>query len=318
MKRLILFLLTVLTIAQVIYVITGLVANPFATGDAYAIWYLKAVAISHGGYPLIAYSHPEYPWLWPLFLALLGNNERLYRWLSPLVFMGIVWLSYRLVAEKRGLFWGATAAFSASSVMALERLGGRGEVGFADLPLALSFLLGFYVAFKKKVNYPLLGLVWAMAANIKIEGLLGALLFALIFRPKNKTFWLIFLPLTLCWPVVAWKLGLKTIYGDGLSLFAWSRLPTVAELLVKSLADFGRFGLWPIIGGFSFIIARTTPWLKKAQFWLVAFLGLIAFSYLFTPLDIKGHWEVSFYRIIVQVLPIIISTAIYSLSLLMA
>ena len=319
MRKLATIVLGGLLIVQIIYVTYGVVINPFPTGDAYGIWFLKAKAITQavGVEEYIGflkdneyqYSHPEYPLLWPFFLSLFGDNLNVWMLVYPVIFTILIAVVYATVMAKSNHIWALMAAFSISSVMIIERAAGRNEVGFADLPLSLFYLSTAWLYHKEKVNWLWIGVFLGVAANIKIEGLLGSVLCALVLCPRDGKFWLSFIPLAVAWPVCSYLLNLQTIYGNTLSLdyliHNMVKVPIVIDLVKKEFFNLGRYGLWlPIFVISLFQKYERKTW--KINLWLVMYLICLVGSYFFTPLPLVRHWDSSFYRIIVGVLPIII------------
>jgi hypothetical protein len=322
MKKLLNYLLIGLILIQIIYVAYGVVVNPLPTGDAYGIWFLKAKAMTQstsiGSFTNFLenkdylYSHPEYPLLWPFILSLFG--ERLITWMViyPVLFVLIIFVTYTMVKNKTNHLSGLVAAFAISSTMILERLSGRNEVGFADLPLALFYLLGVWVFYQDKVNWAWLGLFLGVAANIKIEGLMGAILLAFILRPKSRVFWLIFLPLASWWPVTSHILNFNNIYKSNLNLGFLvnhlDRIPTILPLAFQEITKVDTYGLWLVIFLLGIFINNDSK-ILKINMWVISYLACLAASYIFTPLPIVSHWQTSFYRIISGMLPIIIASS---------
>lgn len=319
MRNILIKILLGMILIQIFYVAFGLVVNPYSTGDAYAIWFLKAKAISDSSNladfvsflkdTRYIYSHPEYPLLWPILLSGVGKTTSAWMFVYPIIFSLLIYFSYKIVSEKTNRLSGLLAAFSVSTVITLERMAGRYEVGFADLPLALFFLLTCYVYLKNRINWPLLALLMGLTANIKFEGLLAMLIFVFLVKPKEKMFWVIFTPLLVFWPIVTSFLHLQNIYSDNLSMIFIldnvERLPTILVLLAKEVLNWRNYGLWLVIF-FSSLFLRGDKKNKVIAIWTSIYLLCLAASYFFTPLPIVSHWNTSFYRIVTAMMPIII------------
>lgn len=336
-KRLLLALPFVL---QFLYVLQGIFSFPYATGDAYASWIFKGNLWYLFGWqglanflqdPVFTYIRPGYPLLLPLAIvgiySLVGGVQELaVLGLYPLIYLVMIILLYRLLKPLIGK-WGAyLAAFFWATTPVIERHAGRFETGFADLPLSLTLFVGTVgmwqgVRTKRGWWFVLGGLFLAASAHLKYEGVL----------------WIVSLALagviTFSWPKAQrLLLSLLVAFGSILPwfLFAQShRLALYYRTDLGSLAESGRlvrlgwliqaFGgqiiAWPQwgltllgIGGLLVFLAgklwrSNYRWLMLALVFQVFGFSLV---YVISESEIQGHVAVTLYRLLIQLLPILL------------
>jgi len=320
---------------QFLYVLQGVLAFPYATGDAYGIWFLKAKVLYLSGWPgflhflqdsHFTYSHPSYPILLPLIFAgvyiLSGQiNEWLVMALYPLIYLLLVVLLYRLLKQQINKWWAYIGTFLWATTPVIERAAGRFETGFADLPLSLTILIGtiYSLKFIEKPKWPYLVLAilgLGMAANIKFEGLLwlvSLLIAGLLVRQKK-----IIRPLGLIliisfmtiipWLTVVSRYGLELDYAQNLNsvLIHLPRLPSIVWGWTGEIFKFRRWGLsWLaplLILVLSWRKIRERPFLKLITLALVMQILGESFIYLVSPIEVTGHLHASLYRLIIQTL----------------
>jgi len=331
LKKLILALSFVI---QFLYIIQGVLTSPFATGDAYAIWFLKAKVLYLGGWggfvdflknPEFAYNHSAYPIFLPLLFAsiykLIGQvNEIVILSLYPLVYLGIIFFLFKILKKEVGFRWAYLAVFLWGTVPIVERHAGRLEAGFADFFLAAAILVGTFYAIeftktssKKNLIFAVLGL--GIGANIKFEGALWLLsLFLASLFCKKKIRVKLSLPIFLSalaivpWLFFIYKQHIGFDYLGQNSLIKWQKLPIILTYFLKEIFKIKRWGL-ALISLFT-LIALKWRWLRVSKLKLVFTAIVIQFIgfgliYLMSPIEISGHLDVSFYRLIVQVLPLL-------------
>lgn len=319
MSRFYKYMIGSLIFIQFLYVVFGLLNNRLATGDAYSIWFLKAKVLNFDGWGShfifflkdknYSYSHPEYPLLWPLFLSFFGRSDYVYMWTYPLLLILSLVITYKIIMSFTDQNIALCGVLGLITVIVIERMAGINEVGYADLPLALGYLSSFYFLMKDQ-NSLYLGILLGLLGLIKMEGFLGMILFLIVYKPKNKLiyFWAI-TPSTLWWGLTK-VLGLTIIYQQNINidylLSHWSSILTIIKLLVSEVLNLKKYGFWLIILLLSFSFQSLDTKVQKLKFWIVSYLFLLAFSYSFSPMDIILHWNASFYRIIAQVLPLIV------------
>ena len=331
MKKLILALPFII---QFLYIVQGIFTSPFATGDAYAIWFLKAKILYLGGWdgfidflknPELGYSHPAYPIFLPLLFAsiykIIGQvNETVILFLYPLVYLGIIFFLYRILKKAAGFKWAYLAAFLWGTIPIIERHSGRFEAGFADLFLAGAILVGTFYAIeftktgsKKNLIFAVLGL--GIGANIKFEGVLWLLsLFLASPFYKRKIRVKLSLPIFLSALAIAPWLFFIYKHQIGLDYFGqnnpikWQKLPIILTYFLKEIFKIKRWGLG-LISLFTLIALKWRRlWASDMSLVFVAIVvqfvgfGLI---YLMSPVEVLGHLDVSFYRLIIQVLPLL-------------
>lgn len=121
---------------------------PLTGWDGRSIWLFHAKQLSWNGFipradlvnPSFAFSHPEYPLLWPAWLSLAGGgpplDERAASGSIPLLFGALVLLAWALLVPLVGR-WPA-AALALVMVLGLHR---NAFLGYADAILALLLLV---------------------------------------------------------------------------------------------------------------------------------------------------------------------------------
>lgn len=310
---------------QLLYILLGLINNPFATGDAYSIWFLKAKALTFSHWstgfidflknPFYGYSHPEYPLLWPFILSIWGLCFQ-YIWLYPLLLVGCLFLVYKIISKYLSKNIALLGCFLLSSVVIVERMSGVNEVGFADLPLALGYLSIFFV-FIKYDSPLLLGVTLALTSLIKMEGAIGVILFLYLFRPKQLRVYFISLTPIIVWFILTKIWGLNNVYENtfnvGYFMAHVNNIVVIGKQLIGEVFDLRRYGFWIIIFLLTFLKLPKNILLRKMGWWVGGYLFLISLSYVFTPLDISSHWATSFYRIVGQIMPLMLIFGMFNL-----
>jgi hypothetical protein len=180
---------------------------------------------------------------------------------------------------------------------------------FADIPLALTFLLAAVAYRHKHEDYA--GLALGAGVLIKNEGLLIALIFVGVWIVRERRIPRAALVTLLPCFVGLWIFrqfvqapGDLFTSGAGARLFDISRYIIVLPLTVAGLVQFG-IGALPLLGGVMVAerrTVRTSVPLLAAGVVLLGYVGI----YLISPYDLTWHITNSWDRLIVQVFPVLV------------
>lgn len=324
---------------QFLYVLQGVFSFPYATGDAYAIWFLKAKVLAKVGWQGFMiflnswgfnYANPSYPIALPLFFVaifrFLGEvNDLALMLLYPFVYLVTAIALYRILRVGVDRWWAWVAVFLWSTFPVVERLAGRGEVGFADLPLSLFMLLGTYYALKfSRTGFPMVfvfAVFWlGLAANTKFEGALWVLslllssLISLGLKKAKRILWVsvVSLILVLPWLFFIYSQNLPLVYfNSGNNLLNLSRLARLPGMFVYSAGEFLRFERWGVgllgLGVTTVLLSRRilrSPF-RPVFLAILMQMGGYLFIYLISPAPVASHMSVTWYRVLAQLLPLL-------------
>ncbi len=316
-------MLVVAFCAWVIFLLQSVV-EPMWANDFIAIWGFKAKTIYLSSSipsrlfrdPATAWSHPEYPFLLPLFFAALSAlagswNDHALALLYPALSAAIALLLFGFLRRRGRPLGGALAALL---VMLFFPLFQAFEVGMGEIPLAFAILLLATSAsdLVDEPNAPTairVAFAASLCCGIKQEGTLFVLLLAAAMglhvwrlrrRLRPDQSWLL-LPLTLVGPAVLhWAVqraarGTISDRDYDLSLLSAGKISSlVARLSVAAAAAGGR--LWPIAipaaaGGLYLLLtprSRLDWLLPVAAVQIVAYVAICALS------SIDPAWQAQF------------------------
>jgi hypothetical protein len=307
--------------------LAGIVAvrQPLATGDYVAIWGLKARALSRSGEltalfrvdPAGAFSHPEYPPLWPALLALTSRAQTgRYDDLAAGVLWPLLALAAALLAARAttGPPWAKAAAAAvvallpywrlypgyAEALLAVLLLGAAGELQrldrsrLAPVRLALFLVLACWTKQEGAVAAAIF-VAGLLLAGRRREGLLAALA-SLVF---GITPWLFFLAMK----------GPGVARADYLlSSFSLGTLASAAMAFV-SLALLPNLG-W-ILGGA--VLLAAAPGVRRRHKGVLlgaaAFGALLLAAFAFTKLDpvwlVRWAWDRIAFLVVALLVPVL-------------
>ena len=307
--------------------LAGVVAvrRPLGPGDYVGIWGLKARALSRTGDPAAlfrvdptgAFSHPEYPPLWPALLALESRivsgryDDLAAGTLWPLLALAAALLAARATA---GPAWAKGAAAAAVALLPYWRV----YLGYAEALLAVLLLaaLGEVPRLAISRAAPIrLALFLVLACWTKQEGAIAAAIFVagLLFAGRRREGLLAGLA-SLLLGLAPWLLFLVA-RGPGLSRADYA----FSEFSFGKLAAAGRallvFGFFPNLGwllGGAVLVSlapaafrsRRGVLLGVAAFGALLFLGLG-----FTKLDpvwlVRWSWDRLAFLLVALLLPLL-------------
>jgi hypothetical protein len=327
-------------VVQFLYVLQGVFSFPYATGDAYSVWIFKGNLWYLFGWqgladflqdPSFAYIRPGYPLLLPLGIvgiySLVGGVVELaVLGLYPLLYLVMIILLYRFLKPMVGK-WGAyLAAFLWATTPVIERHAGRFETGFADLPLSLTLFVGTIglwqgVRTKRRWWFVLGTLFLAASAHLKYEGVLWIVSLAVagvvtFGWPKARRLFvplLVALASILPWFLFAQSRHLalyyRTDWGSLVDPGHLARLGSLIRAVAGQIVAWPQWGLTLLgVGGLLVILAGRL-WRSNYR-WLLLALGfqVLGFSliYVISESEIGGHVAVTLYRLLIQLLPILL------------
>ncbi len=307
--------------------LAGLVAlrQPLGATDYVAIWGLKARAISRTGElaalfridPAGAFSHPEYPPLWPILLALdswvvAGRYDDLAAGLLwPLLALGAALLAARATS---GPPWARGAAAAAVALLPYW----RAWPGYAEGLLAVVLLaaLGELPRLANSRGAPIrLALFLVLACWTKQEGAVAAALFAagLVLAGRRREGALVAVSSVL-FGIGPWLIYLAA-RGPGIARADFA-LPAFAPGKVASAVEaLGRIALLPNIGwilGGAALLA-VAPGVRSRRkgvlLGVAAFGALLLAAFAFTKLDpfwlVIWTWDRLAFLLVVVLVPLL-------------
>lgn len=276
----------------VLAVVASVLVHPVTLWDGRSIWLFHAKRFFlHGMMPLadlqagdLAWSHPEYPPLWPAWLALWSGlagtwNERAASLGAPLLLGGVLLLFWSLARARLGRIAGSAVAFAALAGVAYLSTGAYGD-GVLMLLLGVEFL-----ALASPGREPLGWLAAAAAALTKFEGLVFAAIVAVACEAvarsgRGRPPAVRLAPFAALLPGLAWlawsrAVGLEGVFHD----IRWGEVG----------ADLG--GRLAIVARGALTAASTTTYIR-CQGWLVeGAAGAIAGVACGAVLPSRGGWS---------------------------
>lgn len=269
MQKIVRIFFIVLLLINVVYTLEGAIHYPLGNVDVYGIWLFKAKAIYlMQGFPLdflintkYLYSHPQYPLLFPFFVAfiyfLVGGIKEIYPLLlSPLVYTLILLVVYKTLrflrlSDMQSLIF--TYVYSMFSPLLAG--GGRKLAGTVDIYLTLIYWLIAYIVLTKKLNKNSWGwlvvFLVMISSQLKVEGVFVSVL--LLFLPvniKKKILWFtISLVPSVIWLFLVNRLNIPSdIYFLPISLIKiFNHLISVAIGVIREMFNYRNwYILWPL------------------------------------------------------------------------
>jgi hypothetical protein len=286
--------------------------EPFALNDYTAIWGLKARALHRSGSlaalfrvdPDGAFSHPEYPPLWPLLLtvatrARLPYDDLVVTPLWPLLAAAASFLAVR-AARSRGVAW-PFALLAGAAVSLLPYW--RRYPGYAE-GLLVVFVLGALAQMRGFDEEPGAGartaILLTLAAWTKPEGLVSALAVAavLAFERRTRTALLVALSAVLLaaapWALVVLRLAPRRPPTDfALSSFSVASLAGALGALASEAAPHAG---WAAAAAVLLALAPATrrarrPVLAWCGLYAAALIGSFAFTRLPPAWHVRWSWD---------------------------
>ncbi len=286
--------------------------EPFALNDYAAIWGLKARALSRSLSldslfrvdPDGAFSHPEYPPLWPLLLAAASGAMRRYDDLGVTPLWPILTLSASLLAVRAARSMRVAAPFALLAGAAVSLLPyWRRYPGYAE-GLLVVFVLGALAQMRRFDEEPGAGVRIAifltLAAWTKPEGLVAALAAAavLVFARRTRAALLVALSAVLFaaapWALVVSRLAPKrppTAFA--LSSFSVASLAGALGALASEAAPHAG---WAAAAALLLALAPATrracqPVLAWCSLYAAALTGSFAFTRLSPAWHVRWSWD---------------------------
>jgi hypothetical protein len=283
--------------------------EPFALNDYAAIWGLKARALSRSLSldslfhvdPDGAFSHPEYPPLWPLLLAAASGAVRRYDDLAVTPLWPALVLAASLLAVRSARAAGPWALLAGAAVSLLPYW--RRYPGYAE-GLLLVFILGALAQMRRFDEEPGAGVRMAvfltLAAWTKPEGLVAALSAAavLVFARRTRAALLVALSAVLFaaapWALVVSRLAPKRPPTDfALSSFSIASLASALEALASETAPHAG---WAAAAALLLALAPATrralqPVLAWCSLYAAALTGSFAFTRLSPAWHVRWSWD---------------------------
>lgn len=327
-------------VLQFLYVLQGIFVFPFATGDAYSSWIFKGNILYLFGWqgfldflkdPNFYYIHAGYPILFPLLVSSIyrlvgGVQELAVLAIYPLLYLMMIVFLYRLLKPLLGEWWAYLAAFFWSTTPIIERHAGRFEAGFVDLPLSLVMLVsavGLWrgVFSKNKLWLGVSAICLALGANLKYEGALWVVnlfLAGLLSLNKGQLRRLL-VPVSVgILSIVPWLIVIKTqnfplLYVANLNRLVepsyWLRIGLIIRTFLNQVPLLSRWSLGLL--ALTILIALKLRRLRLSRSRLLGLaiaFQLVGYSLIFvvTPLDLAGQLESSFYRLLIQIWPLLL------------
>lgn len=332
-------------------IVFGLLTLRFPHGqwDAWMIWNLRARSVFRGGAdwqqafsPLLAWSHPDYPLLWPMSVArgwaLVGREAALVPALLALTFsLATVGLLTSSIAALRGRMQGFLAGLV---LLGTPFFLGQTASQYADIPVGFFFLatLALFCLYDQTETGSsgvllLAGLMAGFAAWTKNEGLLFlvavtvtrlvVLAWSTAWRTRLKTilpfaFGLLPVCLLLAWFKLRLAPGSELLLSasqtPGAKLMDVSRYLTVAGGFLRHFAGFAEWPAAPVfvplflLLGYPFFLGIKVPSQEQlGVFTAVITLGLMLAGYFFiyvvSPYELAWHLKGSLSRLWLQLWP---------------
>lgn len=336
----------VLVIAfQAVFSLVNLVALPIQGYDTWVIWFLKARAFFiDGGVsaafladPVYSNANPgayEYPLLVPLLVSVgyvfFGYVDdrlvKIFFWFYYLNLLGAFYYFVRPFSTRLVALMLCAMLATVPRVMEQAAFGGA---GYADLPLAVYFLLAVGFGFRyfqdgKKGDFLLSTLFLAIGAWTKSEGItfLAAVfiimsVYAIYTRWREGIKVVVYAAVIAVVFVLPWQLYVHTLPKLSFTMVSelsvstvlsnMERLPFILKVIAPKFFTANKYHItWALyailtIWGFRSFVRREYLFLQ-AVLWLQ--LSFYIFVYVITPFDLKPHIETSFDRLTIHLLPI--------------
>ena len=287
------------------------VREPFGTNDYTAIWGLKAKALFRSGTlesffrvdPDGTFSHPEYPPLWPITLALASAAA--HRWddlaVTPLWPALVLMASVFAVRSARAA--GPFALFAGAAVSLLPYW--RRYPGYAEGLLAVFVLaaLAQTRGFDEEPGADVrLAIFLTLAAWTKPEGIVAALAAAVLLALSRRTRAALLVSLSavlfaaLPWALVVSRYAPTRPPTDfSFSAFSFANLPGALGAFASEAAPYAG---WAAAAALLLAMAPATRRVRRAVLaWCILYSTALAGSFAFTRLDPAWHVRWSWDRL---------------------
>jgi hypothetical protein len=286
--------------------------EPFALNDYEAIWGLKARALHRTGSlaslfrvdPDGAFSHPEYPPLWPLLLTVATRARLPYDDLVATPLWPLLALAASLLAVRAARAWGAPGPWALLAGAAVSLLPyWRTYPGYAE-GLLLVFVLGAAGDAHRAGEDPAaavrLSIFLTLAAWTKPEGLVAALAAAAVLAGARRFRAALLVSLSclffaaLPWALVVRRLAPKPLpTAFAWSAFSWEKAAAAAGALAAEAAPAAGFalaaaGLLALAPG---TLRRRRGVLAWAGVVSAALVGSLAFSRFDPAWHLRWAWD---------------------------
>jgi hypothetical protein len=325
--------------SNLLYVISGALHFPMSHIDVWSSWLYKAKALYlfKGSLDFLftahnQFNHPQYPLLFPLFVAglytLWGSvNELVISLFSPVVYGVILILCYQFLLKLK--FTPVTAlagTYAYSMIPPLLAQAGRYHAAMPDIYLTLLYWLALHLVFdgqqslKKAFRNTFIFLV-IVASLIKVEGVF--MIFYLFFLPltwKQKWYAAALASLGfVAWEAIVFLGPIYQSYGLSLSNF-WIihvRLPILAKETIQEL--FFNISNWYCIWWLFFItliFIRPQHIFQRtiARPLLQLFFWTFLIIYVFNTTPVVGYISSSLDRLLLQISPLWFCVLLLNLS----
>lgn len=339
----------VLAIAATV-ILAGFVGlrEPLVEWDVLAIWAHKAKVLSHepvrsSGYfrdASKAYSHLDYPLLWPLAMAWVWAVEGPEVYRGPSALDGIKVLTPALLAAFAACFYGEMrrrhprlpALVFTAVLLSLPMLLSQSVRLLADVPLSLFALIAFarcsaWLESGVEDDLRLAGCFTAGLLWTKNEGMGLALVLALAAaatlglaawrrdgqRWRAAALWLVALPWAAATSWLFFRLDIPKLHEDYGSRFSASalleNLTRLPQVLLLSLDYFGDWEDWLVLWpSLAVVLAATVRTWTRPPICFLALsffltLGMYAVAILVSPWEIGELMEMTANRLLLQLAP---------------
>ena len=314
--------------------------EPIVEWDVIAIWALKAKVLLHE--PIIAsayfndlskaYSHLDYPLLWPFAIAwvwsCIGSMDLVkVKVLAPTLLASLLLLFFGLLRRKESrlcaLFFTAVLAGIPILLTQTCRL-------VTDVPLAFfalgAFVCSYFWLQSKHVDDLRIaaaftvGMLFTKNEGIGLWFILGLIVVAALAAERRIEFllptaiWLGVVPLLVSLPWFVFRLGIPKVhedYGGKIGAVHFlnnvSRVPEVVENSLRFFLNWEDWLIfWPLALLLFVLTLRQSLRPPRLFLFLGAVLPLLMYGYVYviTPWNVKGMMEGSASRLLLQIAPL--------------
>ncbi len=327
MRTIITWILLILLGINVLYVCSGVLNFPMRSMDTIGIWMLKAKAIYvEKGFPKdiltspnFEYSHQQYPLGLPFlfslsFFVIGGVHEIIPLLFSPLIYIGILYLVYRVTSLYLSKNRALTLTYIYSMLSPLLGQAGRGHAGNADLYIVAIIWFMLYILHQKatwKTPVSLACLV-GLASQIKAEGIFLLPLLLFLDIPLKKK---IFLCLIAILPMMIWTSVIASLHIPTDLIYRMPSIPmifpkifTIMENVLKEMVKFQNwYFLWPcwiLLLGVQVSFKTLNKRIILPMFCIVG--TLFGATFFFSTLNTASYIQSSADRLLLQLTPWVI------------
>jgi hypothetical protein len=314
--------------------------EPIVEWDVIAIWALKAKVLLHE--PIVtspyfydlskAYSHLDYPLLWPFAMAwvwsCIGGVDLVnVKVLAPVLLASLLFLFFGLLRRKesrqRALFFTAVLAGIPVLLAQTSRM-------MADIPLAF-FALGAFVCsyFWLESEHAddlriaaafAVGMLFTKNEGIGLWFILGIVMVTALATKRRAKFllpaaiWLGIVPALATFPWFVFRFGIPKVHEDyggkiGVVYFL-NNISRVPEVVGSSLRFFLNWEDWLVFWPLALLLLVLTLMRSLRPPTLFLFLGAVlpllmyGYVYVVTPWNVKELMEATASRLLLQIAPL--------------